>query len=147
MRDLSTENRHYVRNNQSIMVGCEYLYYLESASRVKFFVGGGPAVRFTRSRYKSTTTDQSLSGTQSESSENTDNFWEYGVKGGVGIEWHVYEFLSLLAQYQVVATYGSHRYEEAYSSSTYSESSHREEFHKVWQVQLNSIQIGMSVYF
>jgi hypothetical protein len=143
--DFSTQSRELTINNQSVKLGVEYLYYFESANKVKIFVGGGPSVAFTRSRYSRTNTMRTSSTTQVESNEQTENFWDVGIRGSAGVECHLYEFLSLIGQYQLFATYGPHKSEGSYSSSGNSSTQYYELI-KIWRIQLMSIQLGVSIY-
>ena len=143
--DFSTQSRERTINNQSVTLGTEYVYYFESVSRARLFVGIGPSVTFTRSRYVATNTMRTSSTTVVESNEQTNIFWDVGITGSAGIECQLYAFLSLIAQYKLSATYGPHKSEGSYSSSGTS-STQNYEFIKIWRVQLSSIQIGLSIY-
>jgi hypothetical protein len=148
--DQSSRSSENNTDREFVSLAAEYLYCFNTTNKVRFFLAGGPSVTLDRQKEVNSRSEVDSYSTDSYQYDYSSVLWKFGIKASAGIECHVYEFLSFVAQYHVLATYGPNDYKSSStSSSTFSNSPithHGEQHTRVWRLELSSIRIGASIY-
>ena len=134
----------YDRNNQSVNIVIQKIFYPAPTADVNFFYGLGPLASFNHNK----TTEERPSPTRWTSSETYS--WSVGVTGVLGVEWFPTRSISLLAEYGSDIQY---EWQERKNKSlrTYPDDatvlSISEDKYKNFSLGTSSVKVGLSVYF
>ncbi len=147
-------------NGGSIQVNLQYVYYPNPDADVNFYIGAGPTIGYSRSRYNTNYTpalpvpaDSTVYIDYPSSPNQNSTSWNAGVSAMAGVECFVWKFVSIHAQYGLNLTYSESNYTSGYaydilrngklvpSTSSSHGSSH------TWQFYPASVMFGLSVYF
>jgi hypothetical protein len=143
-RDQSTDSRVTKVNSQQFKITPSYLFYFNAEKRVKLFVGVGPFVGFSRNRrdYSHVETNPD----RSYSFQETTVIWQYGVSGHGGLECHITDYLSMLAEYEIAAGYAPTNLDNAGSDSNSPSPYSYSQRVRTWKIELSSLRVGVGVY-
>lgn len=126
------------RNTQGLRINPSYLHYFYDAGRLKPFLGAGPFIGFNRNywEYSSKENDRPWS-TYAE----TTTTWQFGLAAHAGVECFLTDYLSILAEYELDASYEPSTVERS------NQSSHSTDETNTWKVELTSLRIGIGFYW
>ena len=134
------------QNSQTVDLTLQKVFYPNPNSRINLYYGLGP-----RGYYRHTHSKQLRDVSDSTSTEtiNTQNNWEIGVAGVLGVEWFVTKNISLLGEY------GSSLMYEHYKTHNEQTSVRPDETRVLWNettskgvsFEASAVKFGLSVYF
>jgi hypothetical protein len=130
-------------NAQRIILELQYIRYVSTDRKIKFFWGTGPTVRFNRAI---TETDyyESWSDT-SIVLKDEDKSWGLGGSGVLGIEWFARSDISFHAEYAVALLYEwRETRDEEFSGIEFRQISTK---NSGFQAYASSVRFGLSLYF
>jgi opacity protein-like surface antigen len=129
----STETIERRSNKQQFTLNPHYLYYTSAAGRLKPFFGAGVFGELSREYQAVEVTDDRTTDTYNR----TWTQWYVGVSAHAGVDCHITDFLSLLAEYELDFGYRPELVEDNLGYVTKG---------KGWLLQLSSLRIGLGVY-
>lgn len=132
-------------NSFSLQLILQYLRYAHVASRVAFFLGGGPHGGFGWSDQEAT----SGSGMVQSTNTATITSWTVGLNGVLGIEWFASSAISLHAEYGAVVQRSWSDRETVIRTTTGTTTQVRTDNDEssVWEFDSKGLLFGLSVYF
>ncbi|HEU4365242.1 MAG TPA: hypothetical protein VFT13_07225 [Candidatus Krumholzibacteria bacterium] len=104
---VATSHREDDSNSQGIRIDLLYMRYPASASRVSWFWGAGPLVRYSRSDRESRSTYTTINGSQTRTTDQESDTWGVGGMGTMGVEWFATKEVSFHAEYFAFLEYSS----------------------------------------
>jgi hypothetical protein len=129
-------------NSFSISVSPQMWWLMDiSSERVRLLVGAGPTFMFARRYQRVETRDQSGQPPYSSVTTWTTRTLEAGVLVTGGVEARVIQLLSLIAKYDLSATYGKETRSNNYSGGSYEDATKR------WKLSLSQIRLGLGIHF
>ena len=131
------------RNSQDIFLSLEYLSSLYNTKIIKFYIGGGPIIGFTR--YNQDVENKRDDENTSFSHQSYRRSISAGLLGILGFESKIIKNISLFGEYQINLSHywnkeiWNHKSDITESNSDFTSKSIR--------LYLNRIKLGLSVYF
>jgi hypothetical protein len=146
---VATTHRENDSNSQGIRIDLLYMRYPATASRVSWFWGAGPLVRYSRSEQESKSTYTATSGTQSSTSEQESDAWGVGGMGTMGGEWFATKEVSFHAEYFALLEYSSNdtHYTDTLSSGGAQQTRTGGGSGDTWRFDGVNVILGISIYF
>lgn len=99
-------------NYGNFQLNLRYIYYLNPAGRVNFFIGAGPTFGYYRSTYDINSTalipqppDPNIRISYPTSPTETETSWNAGISAVAGVEYFVLKYLSVHARYGINLVY------------------------------------------
>lgn len=141
----STQNSD--RNNRSIQLTSQYIWYFNHDSKLLLYGGAGPLVGYDyRYENKGSNFEIPANSPLTTQNESKAKQWTAGITGVIGVEWFASKSISLLAEYGLQASYywldsetkdisSDHFVRKTKSSST------------SWDVRGSNVKLGLSLYF
>jgi hypothetical protein len=130
-------------NSQRISVNIEYLYYPVTNKKLTFFVGAGPSISYNHNYSRNYILNGLDSNNWDENSRSKRNEWSLGLDSSVGIEIFIVNYIGLIAEYGLTATYRSSNNKTIYSEDEYRSDGESKSF----GLDSQSKKIGLSFYF
>ncbi|HWP82106.1 MAG TPA: hypothetical protein VNN76_05580 [Bacteroidota bacterium] len=116
------------RSGVSLRIESEYLIYTALSGGLLFYYGGGPILGYSRTSYSNS------------DSKQRNGLVELGLSGTIGVEYVLFDRVSILAEYVTQGIYSRQR-------SHYT-GSHSVETVVTWvSVESTPIRLGLSIYF
>jgi hypothetical protein len=138
------------RNQGSLQVALQYLFYPTPAADIHTFFGVGPSVSYANTKDRPVKVTSLLEENQYYSvSGASSNSWGLGLSGLIGAEWFARRTISLHAEYGATFGYSHSSNTRDYTYIYYDKSQfdQRTEKHDAWKLSADSVKFGLSVYF
>lgn len=122
----------------SISSTIEYLHYVDTKSRIYFYMGIGPQLSYQWTHSKHYEKYQNF---WEEDNKSDFNKWSLGLHTSLGIECFLTKNISLLAEYGLTLYY-----EKGSSDRSYEDQSTYNSENKYFRIQSNAKKLGVSFY-
>jgi hypothetical protein len=130
-------------NTQRLALELQYIRYVSTDKKIKFYWGTGPSIRFNNEVVE---TDYHDSYNDiSRKLKDEDKSWGLGASGVLGAEWFATSFISFHTEYMTTLLYEWRKVRE--DDALFDNYSHISTESSGFQVYASDVRFGLSLYF